>query len=107
MSIMGAPGDVSSGIHITPLIGANGQVEGLHIGPPAVGVMSFAEMRASAAAASRRAAMSAGHGLSAAGHFAANKASSAAERAEVAACKRVSEAGFEEVAEQRGYTKNS
>jgi hypothetical protein len=109
---------MAGGIHITPLIGANGQLEGIHIGPPAVGAMTFkelrqaaaesasqkaSEMRADAAAAARRAASSVARGASAAGHFAARKANSAADRAEVAACKRTSDAGFEEVATQRGY----
>jgi hypothetical protein len=120
MSIMGAPGDLAGGIHITPLVGANGQLEGIHIGPPAVGAMTFAQLRAAAAesaaqkgremradlaAAGRRAANSAARGASAAGHFAAQKANAAADRAEIAACKRTSDAGFEEVAEARGYVK--
>jgi len=122
MSVMGAPGDSNFGIHVTPIVGANGQLEGIHIGTPAVGAMTFKElraaaaesasqkareMRASAAASARSAASSVARGASAAGHFAAGKANAAADRAEVAACKRASDAGFEEVAEQRGYTKNA
>ncbi len=117
MSVMGAPGDTNFGINITPIMGANGQIEGLHIGPPAVGAMSFAqlraaaaesatesarEMRAKAAASARAAAAGVARGASAAGRFAADKANSVADRAEVAACKRASEAGFDKVAEERG-----
>jgi hypothetical protein len=35
------------------------------------------------------------------------RANGAADRAEVAACKRASDAGFEQVAEQRGYSKHA
>lgn len=136
MSVFGAPGAGEGGgfgIHITPLVGATGQLEGIHVGPPAVGAMTFAELRAAAAesaaqkarelrasavknasAASHYAAKKASAAAhfaaeeaSAAGHFAATKANAAADRAEVAACKRASDAGFEEVAAQRGYTKTS
>ena len=35
MSVFGAPGDAGFGIHITPIIGANGVLEGVHIGTTA------------------------------------------------------------------------
>jgi hypothetical protein len=122
MSVMGAPGDTNFGINITPIMGANGQIEGIHIGPPAVGAMSFAElrkaaaesaaesareMRDKAAASARAAASGVARGASAAGRFAATKANAVADRAEVTACKRASPAGFDEVAVSRGYEKHS
>jgi len=103
MSVMGAPGDTNFGINITPIIGANGQLEGIHIGTPAVGAMSFKDMRASASQAARDMRASA----SQAARDMRARANGAADRAEVAACKRASDAGFEQVAEQRGYSKHA
>jgi hypothetical protein len=88
-------------LHITPMIGANGVVEGIHFGGPwddarqavsSAAQQSMREMKESAAkkaAAARRLAVSAAHGIehgaSAAAHSIGHGASAAAHRVETAA----------------------
>jgi hypothetical protein len=115
MSVMGAP-DFSGGVHITPMMGANGELIGMHVG---AGPGSPSRLRQAASLlgdaasdAARDAAAATGRGASWLGRkgkaglqYAGSKAWSAADKAEMKTCMRVSDALFDEVARQRGYVK--